>query len=389
LIVNALWWASCALTLASIAYLLLAIVAVASHRQRPGPGWAIPPQVTILKPLCGRETGLEAALESFFAQETDSSVRFVFGASDPADPALRICSDLAARFPACRVEFVIDSSERGRNPKVSNLINMARAGLDEIVVISDSDILIAPGTLQAAIDALAAEGVGAVTTLYRARPSLANDRVRSFGAWYLDYWDLPMQMLYARLAPLATAYGPLTAVRRDALEAFGGLPALADHLCDDAELGRLVREAGYRVTFTPALAETLVNDATLPQLFQHELRWARTTRGLTPGGFAASVVNCPGLIPLLLLLHPGVPAVLAIAAPILLRWLLACTVVRRFGRAPEMVTPGPVDLWLRDCACFVVWAAAFLVSHVNWRGQRLSLRHGLIQPNPVPIEQNA
>ena len=388
MIVSALWWLSFGLTSASIAYLLLAIAAVAMHRQRPGPGWVVPPQVTVLKPLCGREIGLEAALESFIAQKTDFPVRFVFGASDGADPALKTCQNLAARYPGCSVEFLIDPSERGRNPKVSNLINMTRAGLDEVVVISDSDILIAPGTLQAAIDALAAEGVGAVTTLYRARPSIANDRVRSFGAWYLDYWDLPMQMLYARLVPLATAYGPLTAVRRGALEAIGGLQALADHLCDDAELGRLVRKAGYTVAFTPALAETLVNDGTVSQLFQHELRWARSTLGNTAGGFAASVVNCPGAIPLLLLLHPSVAAVLVVAAPVLLRSVLATIIVRRFGRAPDMMRPGLVDLWLRDCACFAVWAAAFLVKHVHWRGQRLSLSQGLIQPEPVPMEQN-
>ena len=369
------WWVGIVVSAASIAYLLLSIGAVATHRHRPGPGWSIPPRVTLLKPLCGLEDGLEAALESFFAQQTSFPVRFVFGVASAADPALALCRRIAERYPACSVEFVIEATVRGANPKVSNLINMANAGLDQIVVISDSDVLIAPGTLQAAIDALAAPGVGAVTTLYRARPAIPHDRVRSFGAWYLDYWDLPMQVLYARLVPLGVTYGPLTAVRREVIDSFGGLEVLADHLCDDAELGRQVRRVGYAVAFTPAIAETLVTDADIGALLHHELRWARTVRGLEPLGYAASLVANPGPIPLLLLLHPGVLAAVGIALPIVLRWMLSRLVARRFGRAEGLRAPGPVDLWLRDCACFGVWAAAYIVTRVSWRGQLLALSH--------------
>ena len=185
-----------------------------------------------------------------------------------------------------------------------------------------------------------------------------------------------MQVLFARLQPLAVAYGPLTAVRRDVFDGFGGLERLADNLCDDAALGRLVRDLGYDVAFTPAVAETLVNDATLGQLFHHELRWARTVRGLSPLGYCASLVGQPGPLPLLLLLHPGSFAVAGIALPILMRWLVARLVISRFGSAPGLVLPGLFGLWLRDLACFFVWASAFLVGRVSWRGRLLPIGDG-------------
>jgi ceramide glucosyltransferase len=384
---GALWWTALVITAAALCYLLLALVAVGVHRPRYGPGWEAPPRVTLLKPLCGIEDELEEALVSFFNQQTSFPVRFVFGVTDPADPAMALCRQVVARFPRCDAEFVVDASIHSPNPKVSNLINMARSGLDEVVVISDSDIVIGPGTLQAAIDALAAPGVGAVTTLYRARPGIAGDRVRSFGAWYLTYWDLPMQVLYARLVPLAVTYGPLTAVHRKVLESIGGLAALADHLCDDAALGRLVHDAGYSVAFTPAVAETLINDASFGDLFRHELRWARTVRGLEPLGYVASVVTHPGPIPLLLLLRPGWLAVAAIMLPIALRWLLARLVMRRFGRAKGLAAPGPLALWLRDCACFAIWTAGLVVAQVNWRGQRLALHRGDILEPAASVPQ--
>lgn len=368
-----LWYAAGAVTVASIAYLLLAIAAVATRRVEAGPGWPTPPGVTLLKPLCGDEDGLEVALESFFAQQINFPLRIVFGVADPLDPALAVARSVAARHPDIAADFVIDRRVRGANPKVSNLINMAEAGLDDIVAISDSDIIIAPGTLQAAIDRLATSGVGAVTTAYRAKPGIAGDRVRSFGAWHIDYWDLPMQLLFARLTPLSVTYGPLTAVRGDVLASLGGLGALADHLCDDAALGRLVRATGHTIVFTPAIAETLINDASARELFRHELRWARTVRGLEPLGYFMSVVSNPGPTPLLLLLRPGWAALAMVVLPIVLRWLLARLIARTLGRAHGLAMPGLVGVWLRDLACFAVWVSAFTVAHVGWRGQRLAL----------------
>ena len=178
IVATIVWWLAALLTTASIAYLVLAIAAVLTHSPPTGPGWAKPPGVTLLKPLCGDEDGLEMALESFFAQNCSSPLCIVFGVADPRDPALAVARRVAERYPDRAAEYIIDAAVSGANPKVSNLVNMARAGLDDVVVISDSDIVIAPGMLQAAIDALAAPGVGAVTTPYRARPGIEHQARR-------------------------------------------------------------------------------------------------------------------------------------------------------------------------------------------------------------------
>jgi ceramide glucosyltransferase len=378
---SALWWAAAAITAAAAAYLLLAMAAVAAWKSRPGPGWTEAPRVTLLKPLCGLEDGLEEGIASFLRQQVAGPVTFVFGVAEAEDPALTLARQVAARFPETDCRFVVDPQVHGPNPKVSNLVNMIRDAGDtatpgDVVIISDSDTVIEPGVLQRTIDALAAPGIGAVTALYRARPGIAGDPLRSFGAWFIDYWFLPMATLHARLAPLSVSYGPLTAVRGDVLARVGGLEALADHLSDDAELGRLIRAAGWAIAFAPDPVETLVNDAAHRDLFDHELRWSRTVRGLDPAGFFASVVSHPGPLPLLLLLRPGWIAAIGILAPIVLRWLLALLVERRFGRAPGLRGPGPLGLWLRDCYCFAVWAAAAVVARVGWRGRRLAVERG-------------
>jgi ceramide glucosyltransferase len=390
LLINSAWWIACATTAASGAYLVLAIAAVATYQSQEGARWPDPPKVTLLKPLYGFEDGLAEAIESFLLQEVSASVRFVFGVADAADPALVLARQIAARNPTKDVAFVVDARVHGPNPKVSNLVNMARLGIEEIVIISDSDVVIAPGVLQRAIDALAVPRVGAVTSLYRSRPGRVGVRASQFGAWFLDYWFLPMAVLHARLAPLATTYGPLTAIRGEVLKDIGGILALADHLSDDAELGRLVREAGWAVTFTPDVVETLVNDSDHTELFDHELRWARTVRGLNPLGFVASVVSHPGPLPLMLLLQPGIVPMVGIGTLTLLRWLLSYLVEERFGRSHHLRRPSIFAIWARDCYCFAVWCAAFAVRRVDWRGQQLSVHRGdILRALPMQQEQSS
>ncbi|MEO5586384.1 MAG: glycosyltransferase [Novosphingobium sp.] len=374
MVLNVIWWIAAALTAASVAYLLLAIASVATFRGTGGPGWPVPPAVTLLKPLYGLEPFLEEAIASSLAQVVTGPIRYVFGVHSASDPALALARQVAARFPHVEALFVIDERKHGISPKISNLINMAEAaGLSEVVVLSDSDTVLEPGELQAAIDALSAPGVGVCSALYRARPGRPADWPRSFGAWFIDYWFLPMAALHARLAPLAVTYAPLVAIRQDVLAQIGGLKALADEFADDNAMGRRVREAGHGVTFVPKVTETLANDPTLGELFTHELRWSRTVRGIDPLGFFASVVTHLGPVPLLLLLRPGWGAVVAIAVPVAFRWLLALLVARRLGRAPGMVVPDPLSLWLRDVFTFAVWTAACFVRHVDWRGQKIAL----------------
>lgn len=367
-------WLGAVFAVTSSAYLLLAMACVAAHKAATGPGWSDPPATTVYKPMCGVEDGLAEALASCLSQQVASPLRFIFGVADAEDPALALAREVSARYPQVECRFVADPAAHGQNPKVANLVNMARAyPPDGIVVLSDSDTVMEPGELQASIDALSRPGVGAVTSLYRGRPGIPGEKVRTFGTWLLDYWFLPRSILHSRLGPLAVTYGPLTAVRGDVFAAIGGFAAIADEMVDDNALGRLVREAGHEVAFSPRVAQTLVNDPTMDALFHHERRWVRVLRAMDPAGFAASVISHAGPLPLLMLVRPNLLAVAGIAAPILLRWLLALQVAHRFGKAPGMGTPGPLALWLRDLYCFRTWLSACFVSHVDWRGNRIDL----------------
>lgn len=360
------------LLVASAAYLFAALASVLAFRPPRAVGEQARGRVSVLRPLCGEEDGLESALESLLSQDVDDTrFRFVFGVASPDDPALDIARTVAGRHPDRRVEFVVDPAIHGANPKVSNLINMSARGLEEIVVVTDSDVFLPPSSLRRLVDATSPEEVGAVTALYRGRPWTSGSAVQRFGALYLDGWFLPTALLHARIAPAAVCYGQLTAIKRDVLPG-GGFGALANVLADDTELGHLARQAGRKIIFAPDVVEVCVNDANLGVLFGHELRWARTIRALQPVGYMASIVMHPGPLPLLLtVLQPGLSAWAGVLGLVFLRWLLVATTHARLGRAAGLGRIDPLTLWARDQLYFVVWIAGFFGRKISWRGRAL------------------
>jgi ceramide glucosyltransferase len=358
------------LALASIAYLSLALCRAGGYVLRDGAGGSFLPPVTVLKPVCGAEPELYRCLRSFCLQNYPS-LQLIFGVRDAADPAVAVIERLIAEFPGRDLTLVVDARIHGTNLKVSNLVNMYRAAKHDVIIVSDSDVIVERDCLAQLVAPLADAGVGAVTSLYKGAP-LAGFASR-LGALYINDWFLSSAMVDAGMRDIAYCFGPLTAIRRKALDAAGGFDRLAFHLADDFLLGRRIAAAGYRVRLSESIVDVVVAE-TVRSLFPHELRWARTVRTLKPLEHALSLVTHP--LPLLLFLFALSPTVWAggmIALALALRIALHCVMARRFS-SDRTISPWLVPI--RECLCFAVWVASFLGSGVRWREQRFAIGPG-------------
>ncbi len=359
-----------AVALAGWSYLVLAIWRVFRWRgggSSEAPSWR--PGVSVLKPLCGAEPGLYDCLRSFCDQDY-SELQLVLGVADPGDAAVAVARRLIADRPERDIALVIDGTQHGTNRKVSNLVNMERVARHDILVVSDSDTIAAPHSLARVVAPLARPKVGAVTCLYRGAPR--SGLCSALGALFISDWFLPSAVVDAGMRDVAYCFGPLTAVRRDALEAIGGLGRLAFRLADDFLLGRLIASAGFRVVLSGEIVDTVVAE-TFASLVAHELRWSRTVRTVKPGEHFLSCAMHP--LPLLLAVLPAYPAygVALIAVHVALRTALHYLARRRFA------IPGPARAWLlplRECLVFAIWALSFAGSSVRWRERRFAIGHG-------------
>jgi ceramide glucosyltransferase len=375
------YWSSIAALLIAIVgcgYLLAATVLVGRFARAQTPDTpATTPAVTILKPLYGDDAGLFDNLMSFAEQRYAGAVQIVCGVADAHDPAVAVVERLRGSPARRDLELIIDATLHGANRKVSNLVNMARRIRHDVVILSDSDIRVAPDYLARVIAALQQPHVGAVTCLYHG--VAASGPWSQLGALFINAHFLPSVVLGLASGLAQPCFGSTIALTRSALDAIGGFAAFADRLDDDYAIGAAVRARGEVIAIPPFSVAHLCSEASLRELWRHELRWARTIRNIAPLGHAGSAVMHPlawAVAALALSPWSGllIPAAAVTVAAMLCRMALLRGVTRGFGLPPPCYWLVPV----RDLLSFSVFVASFLGRSVSWKGHRYRLLPGKI-----------
>jgi ceramide glucosyltransferase len=354
-----------ALTMVLLAGMALQVAGALLLRRftaRPPSGNDDRPAVTILKPLCGAEPGLELRLASFWRTDWPG-LRMVCGVSHGDDPAIAAVRAVQARFPGADIRLVVGGPHHATNAKIANLMNMLTEAGDTILVIADSDMTAGPFYLEAVVAALSPPDAGIATCLYagRAGPGLPS----RLGAMGINHGFLPAALLGRALGRTDGCFGATMALRRATLERAGGLRACGEVLADDYQLGRRVRDLGLGIALAPVLVETRVAEPGLRGLFAHELRWSRTIASVAPLSALASVIGQPALAWAALL---GPWPLLPLA--LLCRWWA----VRAHERALALPPAPPWLIVARDLLSLAVFAATFCGRSVNWRGRRYRIR---------------
>jgi ceramide glucosyltransferase len=346
------------------AYLVGTVVAAARFSRRSTDLAPEKPPVSVLKPLCGAEPGLDENLRSFVDQAYPE-FQIVFGVRSPEDDALSVARALIADRPQRDIALVIDPRVAGRNLKVANLVNMLPAARHDTLVFADSDGHVGPDYLAAVTAPLQDPAIGLVTCLYKGVPT--GGLWSRLGALHINYDFLPGGLMGEALGTGGGCFGATMALRREVLEQIGGLAAVRDELADDHRIGAAVRELGLATVLSPYLVESSVSEKSLKCLWRHELRWARTVRLVAPVGFAGSVVTHAVAIAALAALLCGLSltSLEFVAMSCVLRWITA-------GAIAGILRLPVAGLWLlplRDLLSFAVFIGSFFGRNVSWRDQ--------------------
>src|SRR3954469_23624209 len=365
-------WLLAAVALIGTGYTLLSETLVGRFIQAPQNAPRHSPPVTILKPLHRCEPELAQNLETFFTQVYDGPVQIIFGVHDETDPAIAVVRGLQTKYPQADTEIVADTALYGANAKVSNLINMLPLARHDTLVLSDSDIAVGRRWLGQVMAALARPGVGIVTCLYTGEPARAGHRLwSSLAAMSTSYTFLPNAVLGASLGLAAPCFGSTIALRRQTLDEVGGFAAFADHLADDFEMGRAVREMGYTLAIPAMGVGHTAAEESARDLFRHELRWSRTIRLVNQVGHLGSFVTHGFVFALLatLLLHFNTVSLVLLIAALGARLFLKFRIDGLFG-----TYAGPFWLMpLRDRLSFAVFVTSLFGDRVHWREGRFAV----------------
>jgi ceramide glucosyltransferase len=330
--------------------------------------------VSVLKPVRGLDRDAHEVFTSFCRQNYPE-FEILFAVADADDPAIPVINRLIDEFPGRAIRLVVGGPTIGPNSKVNKLCWLAREARHQLLVVSDSDVMVPPDYLRSVVEPFRDSQVGLVTCLYRGASdgSLTSD-LEAIGI-STDF--IPGVLVARRFEGMRFALGATVAIKRSTLAAIGGFEALVDFCADDYELGRRVAETGDRVELSTCSVSTSCVGLTTNEFLKHQLRWAVTIRHARPWGYLGRLLTTQGLPASLAVavISRSAPVALAfLSAYVVLRLALAWTTGARLGDEVVRRRWWLVPVW--DAVAFGVALAALVTNRIDWRGRFYELHRG-------------
>lgn len=377
-----------------LAWQVLAAMRFPLHAREHGLSSA--PPMVLLKPLKGCDEHTRDCLKSWLTQNYRGSVRVLFGVADAEDPVCDLVRSLLQECSNVNAELVITPERLGANAKVSTLIQLQRRitpAPDQLICLSDADVRVPRDLLSTAAVRFADPKVGLVCNFYQlANPTTAAMQVEAV-AINADFWSQVLQS--NTLKPQDFALGAVMIARATQVQSLHGFADLADYLADDYQLGNHVAKSGAAVVISPVVVECWDSPAGWRQVWNHQLRWARTIRVSQPLPYFFSILNnvtvwlsaftVAGVAASFFRVAPGYPwhvdgALMGACVVVFVAGSAARVAAAKF--LAEKLTRKPFAWRLgwaviaKDLLQLGVWLAAFCGNTVGWRGRRFRVQRG-------------
>ncbi|VDB99590.1 unnamed protein product [Peniophora sp. CBMAI 1063] len=364
------------------------------------------PGVSILRPLKGLDTNLYENLESSFTQDYPN-FELLLSVDSEADQALSVVRELLDKYPQVNARIIISNEDVGLNPKVNNLMRSYKEAAHDILWVLDSNVVVAPGTLARAVDALnqpAAPGKRRIALVHHVpfafvnQPAIGSRIEEAFlntnhakmyiaiNTTAVDSCVMGKSNLYRR-SDLDLVNGRLK-LRREPPEDDGrgfGLAAFGRYLAEDNMIAAaLWHELGLRHDLSCDVAKNAIGSMSFADYVWRRVRWIRVRKLMTlPATLIEPLTEC---------------IVISLIAAACLRAL--------FGVYPLLFLPLHYALWLwldldvyeslagyplpssrrwgflaawaaREFLALPIWVLAMAGNTVEWRGRKYRiLRNG-------------
>jgi ceramide glucosyltransferase len=363
----------------SLVYCVLIVVATRRFLSTTLPNPGDKPPISVLKPLCGDDDGLEENLRSFMTQDYPE-YEVLFGVHRQDDPAVAVAEKIINEFSGrISARLVITGESPIPNAKAFSLNRMVREAHYDVLVMSDSDVRVTPTLLSHLAQEFQDDHIGLISCPYRAVPGKSLwSRLEAIG---MNTELLGGVMVARMIEGMRFALGCTVAVRRSVLEDMGGFGYLQEFLAEDFVIGQRAAELGHGVLFSSYVIEHRIGSQDMMLNLGHRMRWARSTRRSRPLGYWGQIFTYP--LPLALLLCVANPAAWPVLfLTMILRGAAALATARDIVHDP--VTQK--QWWLlpvQDVIGFFVWISGFVGDTIVWRNRKCTvLRDGRLHVNP-------
>lgn len=240
------------------------LVAVSRVRRRPVLRGPVEPTLSIIIAAHNEEAILARKLDSVLEQDYPSERVEILVASDGSTDGT---NTLASGYGSRGVLLLAFP----RGGKAAALNRAAQTARNDILVFTDANAILAPGTLRAIAENFNDSSVGGVSANEQREPGTATSAAGKGERIYWEY-DKWLKRLETRVGSMVSASGSLYAIRRELF-----VPIVDASATDDFAISTQVVRAGKRLVFAP--------DAVTwePSVSSGEMEFGRKVRIVTRG----------------------------------------------------------------------------------------------------------
>lgn len=356
------------------------------------------PRVSILKPICGLEDGLEENLASF-ASLRGISYEVILSVESLSDPALAVIEKVRRRFPDAPFSLTVGPLSLGEvsNPKVERLVAAARMAQGSILFVSDSNVRVSPDDLAKTVALFDDPNIGCVSNLFVA------EGAATFGAMIESLYILTFVAagnVLADAAEVACVVGKSMAITREVHDRIGGFEAFANRLAEDQAIALAVIEAGYQLALSPVVVRNVIVRKKLRAAMNRQIRWGKIRYAFSKATYTSEFLVNP--FPLTVLACAVAAFFAPQPLPFLAGFSVATLLIRLLQTRALAKLTGAGLSWAQiilmpaqDVLQFAMQFVPYVSNEVNWRNHWARLGPGTLmlpshldmRPAPaVPLE---
>ena len=346
------------------------------------------PPVSVLKPLRGLDDNLFDNLSSFCTQDYPE-YEVLFSLQDHNDPAYKVAKMVQDRYPECNITIIVERCIAGLNPKVNNLIPAYLKSCHPYILISDSNVMVGRDYLRETVRHAQDPSVGLVSNLIRGVGGrsigsiLENLHLNSFIIGSVSFLD--------RFLGMPCVIGKSMLMRKDDLQALGGLEAFKDILAEDFIIGREMHKTGKRVALSNYLISNVNENWDIRRFLNRHTRWGKLRWRIGGIKYISELLAHPVFIAVLPIVLNGPSRLTAGFAGLvsLVKVLTDSITGRRIeAQGNDYVASDRSALTcllvpLKDIIIGVLWFIPLMSATVVWRGNRYLIgRDSRLSPCP-------
>ena len=338
------------------------------------------PPISIMKPLKGLDDDLADNLTTF-CNQAYPDYEIIFALEEKNDPAIKLAREIKKRYPHKKISIVVKQRDYALNPKVDNLITAYEASQFPYVLISDSDVRVAPDYLREIIKPMEDRNVGLVSNLIRGIGS------RTFGSLlenlHLNSFVIGHVALLNWFFKMPTVIGKSMLLRKKAFEEIGGFEAVRNVLAEDYVIGELMHKQGTRVVTSSHVVNAVNQYRTLKLFIKRHVRWGKLRRKVAGIGYISELISNAAFLSCiaLVVVGPSSHTISLVAAVWIIKTLGDYLLGKRIRSAHRffhyLLSP------IKDIILGLIWFVPFFSGTVMWRRHRYKIAKGsLLVPIP-------